>query len=189
MRLNNFFLKTMNKNKIITFLRNKKMLLLSLVIVVPILFFLDIYTKRLAFAKVDSVSAKTLGIHNKVVITNYLNVVRVINTGVSFGMLNNLKSGSTILSIITISILIFVLYLLYKTKSSYYDLFAYSFIVAGGFGNLFDRIKYGGVYDFLDFHIFGYHWPAFNLADSLICIAVFMIIFKDIFLFFRKNRN
>jgi signal peptidase II len=59
--------------------------------------------------------------------------------------------------------------------------FALSFILSGAFGNLIDRAINGAVADFLDFHLFGYHWPAFNLADSLVFIGVFMLIFENQF--------
>lgn len=117
------------------------------------------------------------------------NIVKATNYGISFGLFSNSKK------IIKIFILIFdiavVLYLftLVKTKQEYRNkklfLLSISLIVGGAFGNMFDRIINGFVRDFLDFHIKNYHWPAFNLADSFVCIGVFCWIICEIF--FKKN--
>ena len=79
-----------------------------------------------------------------------------------------------------------VCYLLWKAKTKYHAV-CFSLIIAGALGNLIDRIRFGAVADFLDFHLFGYHWPAFNVADSLVCIAVFLIIIEDFI--FKKNKE
>ena len=158
---------------------NKKLLLISFFIIIS-LFTIDILTKRLAFEKVDNIYQKTAGVHAYIHINNYLNIVKVVNTGVSFGMFRNLKYAQFILSFITIIIISFVLYLLFNVKTKY-KMITYSLIIAGGLGNIYDRIFFGGVFDFLDFHLGTYHWPAFNVADSLICIGVFLLFFEDIF--------
>ena len=62
---------------------------------------------------------------------------------------------------------------------------AFSLIIGGALGNLIDRIRYKAVADFLDFHLFAYHWPAFNLADSLIFIGVAMLLFEELLI--KKN--
>ena len=58
---------------------------------------------------------------------------------------------------------------------------ALGFIIGGAIGNVIDRIRLGAVFDFLDFHIAGQHWPAFNAADSFICIGAVIIIVHSIF--------
>ncbi len=173
--------------KILTTLKEKKLFIMSLFLII-ILFLIDIYTKRLAFSKVGEIYEKTAGIHQHIEITPFFNIVRVLNYGVSFGMFNNIQYGSIIISIVTAIILIYVIYLNWKAKTRY-EMTAYSLIISGGLGNLYDRITQGAVYDFLDFHIAGYHWPSFNIADSLICIAVAMIILKDIVFYFKNKKN
>ena len=58
---------------------------------------------------------------------------------------------------------------------------ALALILGGAIGNIIDRIRFGAVVDFLDFHAFGYHWPSFNIADTMICIGVAIIIIQAIF--------
>jgi signal peptidase II len=57
-------------------------------------------------------------------------------------------------------------------------------IISGAFGNFIDRLNYGAVIDFIDFHINNYHWYAFNVADSAICIGAFVMLFENF-----KNDN
>ena len=172
-------------NKLKTFFINKKIQLLACPFII-ILFVIDIWTKRLAFSMVDYIYNKTAGIHTYLYVNDYFNIVKVINNGVSFGMFRNLQQAQIILSFITFCIILFVIYLLFATKSKY-KIVSYSLIIAGGFGNIYDRIFYGGVFDFLDFHLGKYHWPAFNIADSLICIGVFLLLFEGLFYKNKKN--
>ena len=144
------------------------------------IFLLDFISKRYVFTKVNFIINKTVGVHTHIQLTSFLNIVKVVNTGVSFGLFNSLPFRQIILSIITLIILIYISYLLYKEDNIRY-IVIYSLIIAGGIGNLFDRIFYGGVYDFIDFHIGKYHWPAFNIADSVICIAICLVVYFDLF--------
>lgn len=166
-------------NKIINLLKIKKLFIINCILIL-VLFAIDIYTKRLAFSYVRDIKLKTSGIHTHIQVNSFLNIVQVINTGVSFGMFNSLEYGRYILSIITVIIVSIVSYLLWKENTKYTSI-TYSFIIAGGLGNLYDRLTYGGVFDFLDFHIGEYHWPAFNIADSLICIAVAIIVLEPLY--------
>jgi len=54
-------------------------------------------------------------------------------------------------------------------------------VIGGAIGNVVDRLQYGAVVDFLDFHVAGYHWPAFNVADSAICVGAGMLILETLF--------
>lgn len=106
-------------------------------------------------------------------ITPFLNIDLVWNTGVSFGFLNQsslpfIKYG---LMILIGLILLYVLFLLIKTKATLYR-FALSLIMGGALGNMADRLYRGAVVDFFYFHINHHHWPVFNVADASICIGV-----------------
>ena len=69
---------------------------------------------------------------------------------------------------------------LYTAKSKL-SVFAFGMIIGGAIGNITDRLLIGAVVDFLDFYAFGYHWPAFNIADASICIGATVLIFESLF--------
>lgn len=119
-------------------------------------------------------------------VSHYFSFVRAWNTGVSFSMFSgNGAIGSFILSLIALIIVSCLFYWLKKEKSTFLQI-SIGLIIGGALGNLIDRIRYGAVFDFLDFSVFDYHWPAFNIADSAICIGATMIIFDN---FFIKKRS
>jgi signal peptidase II len=115
----------------------------------------------------------------QVILTPFLNFSFVINKGVSFGFLNTLKDARTIISVIVGAIIIFLIIMLIREKNNLIKL-SYSLITSGAIGNTIDRIIYGGVIDFLDFHYKEYHFPAFNIADTLIFIGCFLLIFGEL---------
>ncbi|MBW2970015.1 signal peptidase II [Candidatus Woesearchaeota archaeon] len=104
-------------------------------------------------------------------------LTHVLNTGTLFGLL---KNASWFFVIFTVAVIVFLI-LKYKTFSS--DLQpVLGLILGGAFGNLFDRLVYGAVIDFIDFHF----WPAFNMADSAISIAVVWLLVRE---FVHKKRK
>lgn len=112
--------------------------------------------------------------------TSFFNLVRAWNTGVSFSMFNNWGNWGVIgLSVIALSIVGFLIYWLYTEKVKLIQV-SLGFIIGGAIGNVIDRIRLGAVFDFLDFHISGRHWPAFNVADSFICIGATLIVIHGI---------
>lgn len=111
---------------------------------------------------------------------DYFNVVRAWNTGVSFSMLNNYGNvGAWLLSALAVVIVV-MLYHWLKREDNRLTQAALGMIIGGALGNVIDRVRYGAVFDFLDFHIGETHWPAFNLADSFICIGAAIIIAQAI---------
>lgn len=115
------------------------------------------------------------------VIPGFFNLVYVTNTGAAFSMLANVDSPWRHYFFLTIGILavtgLTAGYFIYRRENSWY-LPAFALVAAGAAGNLIDRVRHGAVVDFLDFHVAGYHWPAFNVADSAICVGagVFILI-------------
>lgn len=105
----------------------------------------------------------------------FFNLVEVWNRGVSFGMFNNLVYGQWLLSALAIVITLFLLRWLWRTTDRP-TAAAIALIIGGAVGNTIDRLRYGAVADYLDFHAFGYHWPAFNLTDSAIFMGVMLLI-------------
>lgn len=119
--------------------------------------------------------------HGAIMVTDYFNVVTAWNTGVSFSMFDSYGVWGIIgLSLLALVIVGYLLWWM-KHESSPLLLVALGFIVGGAVGNVVDRICLGAVFDFLDFHYGAHHWPAFNAADSFICIGAAIIIFDSIF--------
>lgn len=120
----------------------------------------------------------------KEIIPGIFNLVYVTNKGVAFSLGADVDSpwrhyffvGFKGAAIIGLS---FVYLKLRKVNRLY--LWPLALIVGGAFGNLIDRLRYGAVVDFLDFHYWGHHWPAFNVADSAICIGAGFFILLNIF--------
>lgn len=101
---------------------------------------------------------------------DFFNIVFTWNHGTSFSLFRALgESAPLILIIFTSCIIGFIAHYLF-TRAASYERIPLALIVGGALGNLIDRIRFGAVVDFLDFHIGGWHWPAFNVAD--ICIVV-----------------
>ena len=109
------------------------------------------------------------------------NLVSVWNYGVSFGMFQ-LSSGwgPYFLSALSL-ILVVVLFIWVIRSSSCFIQVNIALIIGGAIGNVMDRFKYGAVADFFDFHIYGYHWPAFNVADIAISCGACLIILNQLF--------
>ncbi len=116
-----------------------------------------------------------------IIYTSWFNLVKAWNTGVSFSMFNDMGTwGAFLLSVLAISIIGFLVLWLKKEPSRLVQA-ALGFIIGGAIGNLIDRVRLGAVFDFLDFHIADAHWPAFNVADSFICIGAIIIIVYSLF--------
>ena len=115
----------------------------------------------------------------------FFNIVMVWNKGVSFGMLTQDSAiGSWLLVGLSAVITLWFAGWLFVAKGKVQKL-AIALVIGGAIGNAIDRIRFNGVIDFLDFHAFGWHYPAFNVADSCIVIGVFMLIIYT--LFFEKS--
>ena len=118
---------------------------------------------------------------NVVIYTSFFNIVRAWNTGVSFSMFNDWGVyGVIILSFFAVVVIGFLFWWLHGEKSRFLQV-ALGFIIGGALGNVIDRMRFGAVFDFLDVHFQGYHWPAFNVADSFICIGAAMVIVHSLF--------
>ena len=161
-----------------TFLNKYKALFISILIIVFGIS-IDQITKQYALNTIQELERKTNYIHHHIKVFNGFNIVLVYNKGVSFGILNNNnKSTKYILTSFIIMITVFIGYLIVKSKNLW-ETITYSLIFTGAIGNIIDRFRYGAVVDFLDFYIKDYHWPAFNIADSLVVIGVILVLIVD----------
>lgn len=111
----------------------------------------------------------------------FFNVVFTWNPGTSFSLFQSLGVAAPIVLIALSAVIIGALgyYLFSRAKS--HERAALSFIVGGAFGNLIDRLRFGAVIDFLDFHVETWHWPAFNIADICIFIGVALYVIHWVF--------
>jgi signal peptidase II len=113
--------------------------------------------------------------HGGVEVNSILNLVHVWNRGVSFGMFSSFEYSNFLFLGLSMLITLALIFLLFKEDSALYSV-SYSLIIGGAIGNMLDRARYGGVFDFIDFHISSYHWPAFNMADSFIFVGAFVFL-------------
>lgn len=113
-------------------------------------------------------------------ITSFFNIVLTGNRGISFGMLRQTHDWMPMaLTCVTSAIALGLCVWMMRAKETPVIL-ALGAIVGGAVGNIIDRARLGAVTDFLDFHVAGYHWPAFNLADSSIFVGVVILLFDSI---------
>ena len=111
----------------------------------------------------------------------FFNLVLAYNKGAAFSFLANEGGWQRYLfSGIAVAAAIFIIYLLKRHAGQRLFCWALALVLGGAIGNLIDRIAYGHVIDFLDVHVAGWHWPAFNIADSAICIGAAMFIIDEL---------
>lgn len=159
-------MKTFIKNIFLNLLKITLKDIITFLIVALFCITLDLYTKHIVFNTEFSVLK----------VCKIFNIVKVENYGVSFGLFSDsnllVKNLIILFNIIVCLILLYLLGTKHGYKQPNLFLFSISIIISGAIGNIIDRIKFGYVRDFLDFHIVDKHWPAFNIADCCICIGV-----------------
>ncbi|HBQ21473.1 MAG: signal peptidase II [Deltaproteobacteria bacterium GWA2_38_16] len=114
------------------------------------------------------------------VIPNFFNLTYIRNTGAAFGLLSRAPESFRIpfFIIIPLIALTIIVLIFKKTKETQVLMISsLSLILGGAIGNFIDRVRFNYVIDFLDFHWFNYHWPAFNVADMTIVVGVILLIF------------
>ena len=119
-------------------------------------------------------------------INQFINFILVWNSGVGFGLFS--FEQSTIYNLITLIIILInliIIYLIIKTKN--FSKYFYLIILGGSLGNLFDRIYYSSVPDFIDISYKGYHWFVFNIADIFISLGIICLIFAEL-LNYKKGK-
>ena len=119
-------------------------------------------------------------------LSDFFNLVLVYNEGVSFGMFQGLgrHQASIMIALTSLISLVLVIWLMRERQENYKTHLWLGAAIGGAVGNITDRFLYGAVVDFLDFHLMGYHWPAFNIADMAISLSM---IGLAISLFYQKK--
>tara|TARA_B110000977_G_C10956461_1_gene446803 strand:+ start:527 stop:1027 length:501 start_codon:yes stop_codon:yes gene_type:complete len=158
-------------------LENRKKFIYSSLIIVTI-FLLD------RFSKIYVLSLAKINGSVDIFLTKYLNIYLIWNEGIAFGLLSFDESNLYfVITVLIVIISIVVLVLIIKTNDIRF--YFYLFIFGGALGNLFDRLYYSAVPDFIDVHINNYHWFIFNVADIFITIGVLCLILVE--LIFNKS--
>ena len=136
-----------------------------------------IYVVSLIFFLIDLVSKILITLFEKslplTVINDFFYLDKVTNEGAAFSMFTGYTA---LLILVTIFVLFYIQKYIIKDIKTKLGYFSLSILIGGILGNLFDRIVYGKVIDFLSFNIFGYNFPIFNIADTFICVGVFLLI-------------
>jgi signal peptidase II len=141
---------------------------LLLLVTVP-LYVVDQLTKWATLAYIP--------LHHEIpIIPGFFNLVHVTNTGSAFGLMRGWFNFHVVFGTI-MAVIMFIL--LFRKSTDQLTRFASALILSGIFGNITDRIIHGHVIDFLDFYIGRHHWPAFNIADSAIVIAVALFLWAS----------
>ena len=155
---------------------NKKIYFYSLFI------FLIFISDRLSKIYVINEAVKNLD--NFIFKSTYLNIRLIWNEGIAFGLFS--FDDKVLYHSISLLILFIILVIIYMIiKSDGFKKFSLMLILGGALGNFYDRIVYGAVPDYIDFHVNGFHWFIFNIADIFISIGVFALIILEIF----DNKN
>ena len=119
--------------------------------------------------------------YQSIFVNDYLNLELVWNTGIGFGLLSlDANMYYHLISLVIFSVIIFLFYLI--NKAIYVEKILFSLILGGAAGNLYDRLVYFAVPDFIDFHVEDFHWFTFNIADIFITLGIILIIFQDLLL-------
>jgi signal peptidase II len=105
-------------------------------------------------------------------VTSFLDLVVTCNRGVSFGLFNqDAELNAIVFSLVAVFVVAILVAWLWRVRAAFLGV-AIGLVIGGAVGNVIDRLRLGGVVDFLYFHAGSWYWPAFNLADSAICLGV-----------------
>ena len=154
-------LKFFNKNFIIN------------IIIVTSIFFLD------RISKIYVISQFEKNFSPELFTSKYLNITLIWNEGIAFGLFSfDEKLYYNFLTIFICLITVIIIWLMFR--SSGFEKLSYMMIIGGSLGNIFDRIFYSAVPDFIDIHINNFHWFIFNVADIFITLGVLSLIYIEI---------
>ena len=115
----------------------------------------------------------------------FLNLTLIWNTGMAFGLFESESNTYHFISARIFVVIVFLIIWLFKSKI-FIEKIALSVVIGGALGNLFDRIKFNAVPDFIDLHYRDFHWFVFNVSDIVITIGIILLLLSDIL---KKNEK
>ena len=153
-------------------------------------FFINLFT-IIAIFSLDRISKLYIilktetNLYSNLFSSKFLNINLIWNEGIAFGLFSfSEKTYYNILTILIIAVTLVIFWMILKSKRL--ERLAFMMIFSGSLGNIFDRLFYSAVPDFIDFHIKTFHWFIFNVADIFITIGVIILIYNELFL---KNKK
>ena len=152
------------------------------IIIIVFAFFLDRITK------IYLINLQATGVDIDFYIFSFLNFYLIWNTGIGFGLISmEANIYYHILTSIIVIVNIGLIFFLMKSKGV--STYLIAVIIGGSLGNLFDRIYYYAVPDFIDLHLGNYHWFIFNVADIFITVGIISLIFAELFKKDKISKN
>ena len=121
-------------------------------------------------------------------LTPFFNLLLAHNAGITFGMFNNGQTANALIFSGLALIVVLVLINWLRRVETVFLAVSIGLIIGGAAGNVIDRLIAGSVVDFLDFHVDSWHWPAFNVADSAICLGVIAMLLEGIVFRHQKSQ-
>jgi signal peptidase II len=143
----------------------------SVLALVPVIFVLDRITKYWIM--------QNLPIMGEININSFFSIVHVRNFGGVFGILHQSGYAKYIFILVPVLVAAALVFIIFKYTMSSLKMLALTLVLSGALGNIYDRVFYGSVVDFLDFFYGTYHWPAFNVADIAVSIGIGLIILLE----------
>ena len=148
--------------------------------IILLIFFID------RFSKIYILSIAETNGNVDIYINSFLNFVLYWNTGIGFGLFAfEQPQAYNFITLVIIFVNLIIIYLIYKSTN--FKIYFFIMILGGSLGNLYDRINYNAVPDFIDLHINNFHWFIFNIADIFISLGVICLIYVEIF--FKDKLN
>ncbi|MDQ1237640.1 MAG: signal peptidase II [Wigglesworthia glossinidia] len=144
---------------------------IKFILVIFIIFYIDYISKRWVI--------NNFLIEQNINITSMIRLIHLRNSGIAFGFFQNEAYWKSKILLTISTVFLCILFKICIKCKNELDKFSYSMILGGGIGNIYDRILYGSVTDFIDVHVGNWHWPVFNIADISISIGIIFLILKN----------
>ena len=137
------------------------------------------------FSKIYVIFQNEKSLSTEIFESKFLNINLIWNEGIAFGLLSfDQKLYYNLLTGLICLITLIILWMIIKTKGL--EKFAFMMVFGGSLGNIFDRLFYSSVPDFIDLHINNFHWFIFNVADIFISLGVILLIYFEVFIRNKK---